>query len=311
MATRKPEDRPVSRQAFERRFPDERACADHLISARWPDGFRCAKCSSEKGWRLEHRLATFECATCYVQTSATAGTIMHGTHLPLRTWFLAAHMVATHSNGVSAYQIKDQLGIGSYKSAWFLLHRLRKAMVSPDREALAGIIEIDETSIPFRTKDEPVAGGQGRSPIGKLVVAGAVEVYADGTPGRIRLSAIPDFTRKTLHGFVERATKPGSALATDGNPSYNGAPERLHYPTVVKDMPAPVFLPWIHRVFSNLKRWGLGVYHGFRRPYLQAYLDEFAFRWNRRKRRAVSVDKLLGIGMRTPHTSYQGLVTGR
>ena len=123
-----------------------------------------------------------------------------------------------------------------------------------------------------------------------------MEVYADGTPGRIRLSMIPDYTKKTLHGFVEAATKPGSALATDGNPSYNGAPERLHYPTVVKDMPAHVFLPWIHRVFSNLKRWGLGVYHGFRRRYLQAYLDEFAFRWNRRKWVGSAFDRLLGIG---------------
>lgn len=310
MATRKPEDRPISRQAFEKRFPDERACADHLIRTRWPEGFRCPKCPSEKGWRLEHRLATFECAGCGVQTSATAGTIMHGTHLPMRTWFLAAHAVATHSNGISALQLRDQLGIGSYKSAWFLLHRLRKAMVNPDREGLAGIVEVDETTIPFRTKAETPWGGQGRSPIGKIVVAGAVEVFGDGTPGRIRLNLIGDFTKATLHGFVTGATVPGSALATDGNPGYRGAPERLHYPTVSQTMAAHIYLPWVHRVFGNLKRWALGTYHGFRRRHLQAYLDEFAFRWNRRRWRAVSVDKLLGIAMRTDHLSYRALVTG-
>jgi transposase-like protein len=281
-----------------RRFPDENACADYLARHRWPEGFRCPRCPSEKGWKLDAKPWTWECAGCHRQTSVTSGTIMHRTHLPLRTWFLAAHLVATHSNGISALQLQAQVGVGSYKSAWFLLHRLRKAMVNPEREGLAGVIEIDETSIPYRTKDQPVAGGHGRSPIGKLVVAGAVEVYDDGTPGRIRLRVIPNFKQVTLHGFVEGSTLPGSVISTDGNPSYNGVPDRKHYVKVIGDLPAHVFMPWIHRVFSNLKRWGLGTYHGFRARYLQAYLDEFTFRWNRRKWRAASFETILGIGMR-------------
>jgi len=293
-----------------RRFPDDAACADHLARKRWPKGFRCPVCPSEKGWKLDAKPWTWECAACHRQTSVTSGTIMHRTHLPLRTWFLASHLVATHSNGISALQLQTQAGIGSYKTAWFLLHRLRKSMVAPDRDALAGVIEVDESSIPFRTQHEPVAGGQGRSPIGKLAIAGAVEVYDDGSPGRIRLSTIPDFKRPTLHGFVQRVSLPGSMISTDGNSGYDGVPDRLHHAQVIGKMPAHVFMPWIHRVFSNLKRWGLGTFHGFRKHYLQAYLDEFAFRWNRRKWRGASFETLLGIGVRIGPMPLKVLVTG-
>lgn len=304
-------DRPISIQAFMRRFPNDVACADYLAEKRWPKGFTCPHCPSEKGWKLEAKPATWECASCHKQTSVTAGTIMHRTHLPLRTWFLAAHLVATHSNGISALQLQNQAGIGSYKSAWFLLHRLRKAMIAPERSGLAGVIEIDETSIPYHTQAEPVGGGQRRSPKGKMVVAGAVEVYEDGSPGRVRLSVIRDFTRETLHGFVKSHTVPGSLISTDGNSSYNGVPDRQHYAKVIGNMPAHVFMPWIHRVFANLKRWGLGVYHGFRKKYLQAYLEEFTFRWNRRKRRVFSFDQLLGIGIGVGPVSLKRLVTGK
>ena len=162
---------------------------------------------------------------------------MHRTHLPLRTWFLAAHLLATHSNGISALQLQAQAGIGSYQGAWYLLHRLRKAMVDPERSGLAGVVEVDETTIVFRTKDEPVAGGQGRSLIGKIVVAGAVELHEGKAAGRVRLQMIADYTAKTLHGFVERATVPGSVIATDGNPSYGGVPEREHRPKIIGKMP--------------------------------------------------------------------------
>lgn len=101
---------------------------------------------------------------------------MHGTHLPLRTWFLVAYLLATHSNGMSALQLQPKLGLGSYKTAWLLLHKLRRAMVDPDRRPLRGMIEIDETNVPFRRQDEPEGGGQGRSPIGKIFMIGAVEV---------------------------------------------------------------------------------------------------------------------------------------
>lgn len=303
-------DKPPSLQQFMATFPDDASCAEYLIAKRWPDGFTCPHCGSVKGWRLETKAATFECAGCHKQTSATAGTIMHATHLPLRTWFLAAHLLATHSNGISALQLQAKLGIGSYKSAWFLLHRLRKAMVAPDRDPLTGIVEIDETVIPYRTKNEPVAGGQGRSPIGKITVVGAVELREGYIPARIRLAPVRDYRRETLHGFVVNTTEAGSMIWTDGNTSYANLPDRQHVPTNVSWINAHVLMPWIHRVFANLKRYALGVYHGFRKRYLQAYLDEFVFRWNRRRHYRVSFDSLLGIGMKAGHFPLKALMAG-
>ena len=301
-------DRPPSLQRFMADFPDDDACAVWLAQRRWPDGFVCPGCRSKRAWRLGAKPWTWECADCGRQTSATAGTIMHGTHLPLRTWFIAAHLVATHSNGISALQLQAKLEIGSYKAAWLLLHKLRRAMVDPERDPLEGMIEIDETSIAYRTKDDPVAGGAGRSHDGKLLVAGAVECKDGGKPGRIRLSVIPDFSAKTLKGFVAASTVDGSMILTDAFSSYQGMRGRTHLPKTVGVMAAHVLLPWVHRVFANLKRLALGVYHGFRRAHLQAYLDEYVFRWNRRRHYRVAFDMLLGIGLRTGPMNYWTLV---
>ncbi len=257
-------DRPPSLQQFMADFADDDVCADWLQRRRWPDGFVCPCCHARKGWKLETKPWTFECAACGKQTSVTAGTILHGTHLPLRTWFIAAHLVATHSNGISALQLQGKLGIGSYKAAWLLLHKLRKSMVDPDRDPLAGMVEVDETSIAFRTKDDPVAGGQGRNHDGKILIVGAAESIEGGKAGRIRLSLIGDYCGKTLKDFIAANTALGSTILTDGFSSYPGMNERHHMPKVVGTMAAHVLLPWIHRVFSNLKRLGLGVYHGFR-----------------------------------------------
>ena len=301
-------DRPPSLQQFMADFADDAACADWLERRRWPDGFVCPCCHARKGWKLETKPWTFECARCGKQTSVTAGTILHGTHLPLRTWFIAAHLVATHSNGVSALQLQGKLGIGSYKAAWLLLHKLRKSMVDPDRDPLAGMVEVDETSIAFRTKDDPVAGGQGRSHDGKILIVGAVESIEGGKAGRIRLSLIGDYCGKTLKDFIAANTASGSTILTDGFSSYPGMNDRYHEPKVVGTMAAHVLLPWIHRVFSNLKRLSLGVYHGFRKAHIQAYLDEFVFRWNRRRHYRSAFDTLLGIGLRTSPMDYWTLI---
>ena len=176
MASRWKYDRPMSRAAFEARFPDEASCARHLAARRWPDGFVCPACGHDRGWELKRRRASWECAACGKETSVTAGTIMHRSHLPLKTWFMAVHIVTSHSNGISALQLQAQLGLGSYKSAWLLLHKLRRAMVDPDRSLLEDLIEIDEATLPFRTAKDPATGGQGRSPQGKMRIAGAVEL---------------------------------------------------------------------------------------------------------------------------------------
>ena len=148
---------PRSLPAFEARFPDEAACARWLLEKRWPDGFRCPACGHDKAWELARERLTLQCAACERQVSVTAGTVLHGSHLGLRTWFLAAWLMATHKNGISARQLWLQLGLGSYKSAWLLLRKLRRAMVDPERGPLAGLVEVDETSIPFRAGGEPAA----------------------------------------------------------------------------------------------------------------------------------------------------------
>jgi hypothetical protein len=130
--------------------PDEAACAAHLFARRWPDGFVCPVCGGRKGWPLSGKRFTYECAGCGRQTSVTAGTVMHRSHLPLKTWFTAVHIVASHSNGISALQLQAQLGLGSYKTAWLLLHKLRRAMVDPQRRPLVDLVEFDETMIPLR-----------------------------------------------------------------------------------------------------------------------------------------------------------------
>ena len=144
-------DYPCSLIEFQRRFADEGACASYLADARWPDGFRCPDCGHPKGWELATKAFTWECAGCGKQTSVTAGTVMHGSKLPLTVWFWAAYLMATHSNGIAALQLQKQLGLGSDKSAWLLCGKLRRATVAPDRAPLSGLVEIDETTIPFRT----------------------------------------------------------------------------------------------------------------------------------------------------------------
>ena len=204
-------------------------------------------------------------------------------------------------------QLQAKLGIGSYKTVWLLLHKLRKSMVDPERDPLEGMVEIDASSNVYRTKDDPVAGGQGRSHEGKMLIAGAVECIEGGKAGRVRLSVILDFKAAILKGFVADSTVDGSTILTDGFSSYQGMKGRKHVPTTVGAMAAH-FLPWVHRVFSNLKRLGLGVYHGFRRAHFQAYLDEFVFRWNRRRHYRSAFDMLLGIGLKTAPMDYWTLI---
>ena len=184
---------------------------------------------------------------------------------------------------------------------------MERTRIAPDLTPLMGLVEVDETAIPFRTKDGPAAGG-GRSHQGKLFVAGAVEVR-DGKPGRLRLAAIEDFSANSLHRFLDTGLAAGSRAKTDGWSAYPGVPDLVHEPHVISTMAAHVVLPWIHRAFSNLKTWALGVYHGLRRKHLQAYLDEFVFRFNRRRTRHAAFRTLLGIGLVTRPVTYKMLIS--
>ena len=196
-------DFPRSLIEFQQRFSDEAACVRYLFAARWPEGFVCPGCGNSKAWELQTKPWTWECAGCGKQTSVTAGTVMHHSKLPLTIWFWATYLMATHSNGISALQLQRQLGFGSYKTAWLICAKLRRSMVAPDRNPLAGLVEVDETGIACRSKYDPPTGGGGRSSQGKMLVVGAVEIADGGAgPGRIRLAEVSDYSADSLHPFI-------------------------------------------------------------------------------------------------------------
>ena len=303
-------DFPRSLIEFQQRFSDEAACVRYLFAARWPEGFVCPDCGNSKAWELQTKVWTWECAGCGKQTSVTAGTIMHHSKLPLTAWFWAAYLMATHSNGISAAQLQRQLGFGSYKTAWLICAKLRCSMVAPDSNPLAGLVEVDETEIACRSKYDPLTGGRGRSHHGKMLVVGAVEIEDGGSgPGRIRLGEVSDYSADSLHPFIAQNLAAGATAKTDGWSAYPGAPGVRHDPRVIGKIAAHVVLPWVHRIFSNLKVWALGVYHGLRRRHLQSYLDEFVFRFNRRRTRHAAFRSLLGIAADHPPLTYQMLIS--
>src|SRR4249919_2578410 len=285
---------------FQEAFSDEASCAAFLFERRWPGGFVCPRCDRDRMAALKSRAHTYECLDCGRQTSITAGTVMHRSKLPLTAWFWAAHLMSTHSNGMSARQLEDQLGL-TYKTAWLLAQKLRRSMVDPDRDLLEGVVEVDQTEIPFRAGDAFFEPGTA----GKILVAGAVEVidrsagrpkprrngakYLDTRSGRLRLAVIADNSAKSIEAFVCANVKPGATLITDGHAAYPGlSGDYRHDPRVVGNMAASIVLPWSHRAFSLLKRWALGTYHGLRRKHIDTYLNEFVFRYNRRFYRHVS-----------------------
>jgi transposase-like protein len=265
-------------------FPDEAACLCYLERLRWGAGFSCRFCGTTdvQWWRMGDGLR--RCAACRADTSVTAGTIFAGTRLPLVTWFAAVWYVVNQKQGVSALGLQRVLGIGSYQTAWAWLHKLRRAMVRPERELLAGIVEVDETVIGGIR-----AGRRGRGHPEKALVAIAVEQRDRGL-GRVRMQRIPNASKETLSEFVLDHLEPGSEVRTDGWPGYIdlGSHGFAHVAISLNASgdPASVVMPHVHRVSSLLKRWLLGTHQGaISHGHLDYYLDEFTFRFNRRHSR--------------------------
>ena len=274
------EDYPRTLLEFEDRFRTEETCRAYLVRLRWPEGFRCPHCRHTQSWSLQRRL--FQCRGCDVMVSVTSGTIFHRSHLSLRVWFRAIWLVTSQKSGVSAVGLQRSLGLGSYKTAWLCLHKLRRAMVRPERERLMEEVEVDEV---FVGGVEP---GQGKRHLGatKALVAVAAEVKGRGT-GRIRLKRIPDASGESLVGFVQGAVTPGARVITDGWTAYPGLVDHgyRHRPRVVSrsGQTASALLPRVHQVAALLKRWLLGIHQGrVSRDHLDDYLNEFTFRFNRR-----------------------------
>lgn len=278
------EDYPRTVFELEERFSTEEACRDYLLRLRWPEGFVCPRCGAGGGWSATRDRIV--CRACRHQASATAGTIFQDTHKPLRLWFRAIWHVTSQKNGASAVNVQQILGLGSYATAWTWLHKLRRAMVRPGREQLRGRVEVDETFLGGETpQEEP--GKQG----GKALVAIAAEENGKGI-GRIRMNRIAGRSRACLHAFIQHAVEPGSLIHTDGLLAYNEL-EGLGYQHETsilqgKDKDAATrLLPRVHRVAALVKRWLLGTHQGAAtNAYLDYYLDEFTFRFNRRTSRS-------------------------
>jgi transposase-like protein/predicted RNA-binding Zn-ribbon protein involved in translation (DUF1610 family) len=271
------EDYPRTLLELERRFNDEESCRGYLFALRWPQGFVCPACGG-RGAAIRRHL--WRCENCRRETSVMAGTIFQDSKLPLTIWFRAMWQVTSLKNGISALGLQRVLGLGSYKNAWTLLHKLRRAMVRPGRERLQGVVEVDEA---YWGGEE--SGVRGRQTTTKALIVVAAEADGQGI-GRIRLRYIPDTNRVTLHGFIQQSIQPGSTVVTDGLQAYRELEGYVHARQIQKRQPtdAEHLLPRVHRVISLLKRWLMGTHQGgIAHAHLEDYLNEFTFRFNRRK----------------------------
>ena len=274
------DDYPRTLMDFERRFASDEACRAYLVGLRWPEGVRCLRCQRLKVWPTGRGL--YHCARCGFQTSVLAGTLFQDTKADLRLWFRAMWYVTNQKSGVRALSLQRTLGLGSYRTAWTWLQKLRIAMVRPGRDRLAGIVEADETYL-----GGPKPGKHGRGATGNVLVSIVAQV--DGRRiGRIRLRRIPDASARHLEAAVQAAVEPGSIVRTDGWHGYSRLRERGYVHEIVREE-AEVgqhLLPRVNRVAALLKRWLLGLHQGrVSRTHLDAYLDEFTFRFNRRTSR--------------------------
>ncbi len=294
---------------LESRFSTDAACRDYLAGRRWPQGPFCPSRASTEGWSTGRGL--WMCAACGRQLSLTAGTIFQDTRTPLTLWLRAIWWVTSQKNGTSALGLQRVLGLGSYRTAWTWLHKVRRAMVRPGRDRLTEAVEVDET---FVGGVEP---GGGKRHVGKkALVVVAAEVRGRAI-GRIRLRRVADSSAACLLPFVQEAVAPGAVVITDGLQSYRGLSGLgyRHDRRVVlgSGESADALLPRVHRVASLLKRWLLGTHHGaVSREHLDYYLDEFTFRFNRRtsRHRGLLFYRLMEQAVAVDPLPYAAMVKG-
>jgi transposase-like protein len=270
------EDYPRTLIEFKERFITEDACLNYLASLRWPAGFRCPQCGHNESWQTKRAL--YQCRKCRRQTSITAGTIFHNSRKPLRLWFEAMWQITSQKYGANALGLQRVLNLGSYHTAWKWLHKLRRAMVRPDRDELYGTVEVDETYIGGER-----SGKRGRGAENKALVVIAVEDKSRDENskgiGRIRLKRVPDASSESLIGFISTHVSPGAHVRTDGWSGYEPLNKTGYEHIVVGSKDLNI----AHLVAALLKRWLLSTYQGAVNPsQLDYYLDEYTFRFNRR-----------------------------
>ena len=319
---------PTSLVQFQRLFPDDGACAAYLEKARWENGFICPLCHEKREpYRFATRPGVLRCKACRRDIGLTAGTVMERTHSPLTTWFWGAYLVSSLTPGLSAVQFQRQIGLSRYETAFQILHKLRAGMVRPDRGRIGGNlsrrdhIEVDETWI------GGVLRGKVRDVRDQTLVVAAVEVLQrkakkDGAVrhrskrygGRLRMEVVQNRDATALCNFVEAAVEPRTVLVTDDCSGYAALAERGYEHRVVVEAgeleAAEQYLSMVRLVFLNLKSWLSGTHHGVSSKHLQAYLNEFAFRFNRRLAPFSAFRSLLGIGASAESPTYDDLYSG-
>ncbi len=327
---------PKSLPDFQRVFPNEEACCAYLYAVRFTNGFSCPYCDWQGDpFRFQNRPDMLRCRHCRRDTRLTATTIMQNSRLSLCTWFWGAFLVTSLTPGMSALQFQKMLGIKRYETAFNMLHKLRAAMVRPERDAIGGewTVEVDETYIGGATQ------GEGRGRHHKTLVAGIVEVRprkkAPGPDpnlpsgqflkhrgghgrrviaGRLRLQVIQNRKQETLEPFVLENVKPETEVRTDGWTGYDNLKKLGYQHKVVviqgDHTKTEQHLPMIHIVFGNLDAWLLGTHHGVSPKHLQGYLNEFVFRFNRRFWPLVAFDSVLKIAAQVESPTYSSLYKG-
>lgn len=297
---------------FQSWFATDADCLDYLEWLRWPEGFVCPCCENAGGWRVAD--GSFKCAGCKAQTAVTAGTLFDRRRTPLTVWFQVCWEFAAGKDGVSALALQRTLQIGSYQTAWAMLHRLRSVLIRPGRELLSGQVEVDETYV--GGEEFGLSGGRAKGK--KALVAVAVELREPKGFGRCRMRIIPDGSARTLHAFVGHNIAPGSTVITDGWNGYLGI-DKAGYTHDRRSQRAAKalgedidkLLPGVHRVASLAKRWLLSTHQGaVDIEHLDGYLDEFCFRFNRRRSasRGLVFLRVLQLAVAHDPVRYQELI---
>ena len=272
------EDYPKTLAELERRFSNDEDCRKYLATLRWSEGFSCPQCGHDKAWNMAdgHLL----CRKCRHQQSVTQGTIFQDSHVPLVTWFRAMWYICVQKNGASALGLQRNLGLGSYRTAWMMLHKLRSTMVHHEKDRLSGTIEVDETLVGGAHE-----GKRGRGASKKTIVVVAAE-RNDDKLGRIRMTCVPSFSAESLKNAIALMCEPGATIITDGLSAY-AILQRYGYSRMIDvgdDTSEKHTMPYCHMATSLLKRWIIGTLQGSVGPeHMQDYLNEFVFRFNRRK----------------------------
>lgn len=260
---------------FRQRFQTEESCEAYLFELRWPEGFVCPKCGEKGCYQLSGR-REYVCKHCHRQSSVTAGTVLHRTHLPLTIWFWAIYLMARDKRGISAVQLSRELEI-SYSSAWYLLHRLRKAMGQRDQDyILSGVIELDDAY--FGSPKRNGKRGRGTEKPSALI---EVSLTEEGHPQFLKIQ-ISKLDAASVAAVAQRTIYPGSEIHSDALDAFRAALRGKYTHQFQVSGKGSGSLHWVHTLISNIKTFLLGTYHGIGKKHLQSYFDEFAFRFNRR-----------------------------